>query len=57
MANVIGPTGQGVSPGEFAEFVQALRAEAAYGNVHTTRFPAGEIRAQVTFHAQGAAIR
>jgi CHRD domain-containing protein len=55
--DVVGPTGQGVSPTEFAEFVSALRAEAAYGNVHSTRFPGGEIRAQVTFHAQGAAIR
>jgi hypothetical protein len=56
-ADVIGPAGQGVSPTEFGEFVKALRAEAAYGNVHSTRFPGGEIRAQVTFHAQGAAIR
>ena len=56
-ADVVGPTGQGVSPTEFGEFVKALRAEAAYGNVHSTRFPGGEIRAQVTFHAQGAAIR
>jgi CHRD domain-containing protein len=56
-ANVVGPTAQGVSPTEFDEVVQALRAEASYGNVHTTRFPGGEIRAQVIFHAQGAAIR
>lgn len=56
-ANVLGPGGQGVSPTEFGEFVDALRAEAAYGNVHTTRFTGGEIRGQVTFHAQGAAIR
>ena len=40
---------QGVAAGEFAEFVQALRAEAAYANVHSTAFGAGEIRGQVTF--------
>ena len=41
--------GQGVTTGEFAEFVAALRAEAAYGNVHTDAFGGGEIRGQVTF--------
>jgi len=41
---------QGVAAGEFDEFVQALRAEAAYANVHTAAFGAGEIRGQVTFN-------
>jgi CHRD domain len=41
---------QGVAAGEFAEFVQALRAEAAYVNVHSAAFGAGEIRGQVTFN-------
>jgi hypothetical protein len=49
-ANVIGPSGQGVAAGEFDEFIAALRAEAAYGNVHTMTFPAGEIRGQLSFH-------
>jgi CHRD domain len=31
------------------EFIRALRAKAAYGHVHTTAFPGGEIRGQVTF--------
>ena len=49
-ANVFtGASAQGVVPGEFAEFVAALRAEAAYGNVHTSAFASGEIRGQVTF--------
>lgn len=46
-ADVIGPAGQGVSAGEFAEFVRALRAGAVYTNVHSTNFPEGEIRGQV----------
>jgi CHRD domain len=46
-ANVIGPTGQGVAPGEFAELVRAIRAGATYANVHSTKFPGGEIRSQI----------
>ena len=46
-ADVIGPEGQGISPGEFQELVRALRHEVTYVNVHSSRFPAGEIRGQV----------
>ena len=46
-ADVIGPAGQGISAGEFAEVVAAIRAGAAYANVHSTAFPAGEIRGQL----------
>ena len=46
-AQVIGPNGQGIEPGSFAEAVRAIRAGAVYANVHTTRWPAGEIRGQV----------
>jgi hypothetical protein len=46
-ANVVGPAGQGIAAGEFAELVAAIRAGAAYVNVHTTKFPAGEVRAQL----------
>jgi CHRD domain-containing protein len=45
---VVGPSAQGISAGEFAELVRALRAGAAYANVHTTTFPAGEIRGQIS---------
>lgn len=48
--DVIGPTGQGIAPGEFAELVRAIRAGYAYGNVHTTRFTGGEIRGQIGDH-------
>ena len=45
-ANVIGPAGQGIAPGEFAELIAAIRAGVAYVNVHSTKYPGGEIRAQ-----------
>jgi hypothetical protein len=46
-ANVVGPTGQGVAAGEFAELVRAIRAGAAYVNVHSATFPGGEVRGQL----------
>ena len=46
-ANVQGPAAQGIAAGELDELVAAIRAGAAYVNVHTTTFPAGEIRGQL----------
>ncbi len=46
-ADVLGPTEQGIAPGEFQELVDAIRAGATYANVHTEKYPAGEIRAQL----------
>ena len=46
-ADVIGPAGQGIAPGEYAELLRAIRAGATYANVHTTKYPSGEIRAQL----------
>jgi hypothetical protein len=46
-AQVIGPTAQGILPTQFEELVRALRAGVAYANVHTTTFPAGEVRGQI----------
>jgi hypothetical protein len=43
-SDVVGPAGQGIAPGEFAEVVAALRNRAAYGNVHTDLYMGGEIR-------------
>jgi hypothetical protein len=44
---VVGPTGQGIAPGELPELVEAIRRGAAYANVHSSKFPGGEIRAQL----------
>ena len=55
-ADVIGPgptagppptAGQGIEPGALNEILAAMRAGSAYANVHTTKWPGGEIRAQI----------
>jgi CHRD domain len=43
-----GAAAQGIAAGEFAELVRALRAGAAYANIHTTTFAPGEIRGQIS---------
>lgn len=45
--DVIGPTDQGIDPGEFDELVSAIRAGTTYANVHSSKYPGGEIRAQL----------
>jgi hypothetical protein len=46
-ADVVGPAGQGIAAGEFDELADAMRSAATYANVHTTQYPAGEIRGQI----------
>lgn len=53
-AHIVGPTAQGIEPttgsvNEFDELVAMLRKGVAYVNVHSSRFPGGEIRGQVRF--------
>jgi len=45
--NVVGPAGQGLDAGHLADLIAAMRAGVTYVNVHTTRFPTGEIRGQL----------
>ena len=44
---VIGPAGQGIEAAAFAEIVAAMRDGTAYANVHSTKWPGGEIRGQL----------
>ncbi len=46
-ADVIGPSVQGIAPGEMAELIRAMRKGYTYANVHTTLNPAGLIRGQI----------
>jgi CHRD domain len=52
-ADVIGPGAQGIGPGEFDELVAALRAGVTYVNVHSAKYPGGEIRAQIDTRHRG----
>lgn len=42
-----GAEAQGIITGEFAEVVRAIKAGVVYANVHSSKFPGGEIRGQV----------
>jgi hypothetical protein len=46
-ADVIGPASQQIDPGEFEDFLRAMRNGETYANVHTSRAPGGEIRGQI----------
>jgi len=46
-ANVTGPKGQGIEPGDLTSALEAVREGNAYANMHNPMFPAGEIRGQV----------
>jgi len=46
-ADVTGPAGQGIEPGEFAEIIAAMKSGVTYANVHSDKHPGGEIRGQL----------
>ena len=43
-ADIVGPTAQGIEPGSLSEVIAALANRIAYCNVHSARWPGGEIR-------------
>jgi CHRD domain len=45
--DVIGPAAAGISAGQFDEVLAAIRAGFTYVNVHSDKYPGGEIRAQL----------
>lgn len=45
--SLVGPTGQGIPGGAFAEVAEAVKDGLAYANVHSTVAPGGEIRGQL----------
>jgi hypothetical protein len=46
-ASVVGPAAQNVNANDFNALIEALTSNTAYANLHTTGFPAGEIRGQI----------
>jgi hypothetical protein len=46
-ADVVGPTAQNIPVGNFDGLEDALTSNTAYGNIHTTAFPKGEIRGEI----------
>jgi CHRD domain len=46
-ADILAPGTQGIEAGNFAELVAAMRNGSTYANVHSTKWPGGEIRAQI----------
>ena len=45
--SVVGPAAQNLPAGDFDGLVAALESNSAYANLHTAKFPAGEIRGQM----------
>jgi hypothetical protein len=46
-SDILGPTGQGFNAGDLDSVVNAMEAGFTYANIHTAKFPAGEIRGQL----------
>ena len=48
--DVVGPVDQGIEPGALDELLAAMRAGVTYANVHSDKFPNGEMRGQIDPH-------
>ena len=46
-ANVTGPANQGITAGDLASALSVIKDGEGYVNLHTTKFPGGEIRGQI----------
>jgi CHRD domain-containing protein len=52
-SDIVGPSGQGIAaaspagPGEIDELIDAMDSDKTYANVHSEKFPTGEIRGQI----------
>jgi len=46
-ADVLAQTGNGIAAGEWEEVLGLIQAGRTYANVHSTKFPSGEIRSQI----------
>ena len=47
-ADILAVPTQNITAGDFAGFLRILNAKLGYANIHTTLFPGGEIRGQVS---------
>jgi len=52
-ADVVGPAEQGIAPGDFAGVVYAIRTGNSYANIHSGKFPNGELRGQISASGYG----
>src|SRR5262249_14413612 len=54
-ADIVGPSAQGIDPapdGQFSDVIRAILTNNAYANLHTAKFPGGEVRGQVIVHGE-----
>jgi hypothetical protein len=52
-ADVIGPADQGIAAGEIGELIRAIENGKTYANVHSSKFPNGEMRGQIEGEDEG----
>ncbi len=50
--SIVGPSGQGLTTGEFEELLRAIGSTVTYANVHSSKHMGGEIRGQIQVMTQ-----